>query len=262
MTATLGLAQVAGVVLLMAAGELVLRRTQLPTPVRLASLVPGAVVMLGITDAPARAGWHAVLFVAVVVVVVVPVAGFDQRCAPGITPALLAACAGGVYACVPETDHVLVLVAGLLALVPLTAALRLPLGPGGVAVLVGLLAWAGLTGGTYRHGAVVGAAAVLVLAATEPAARVLAAGVRALPGPWVPGRFRSAAVVGVHTVACLAVSRSAGLQSAVVPAVAVAVPLVALTVLAHAVAVVPWRHRRPSGPVTRPSPAPPMGAPS
>lgn len=216
--------------------------------------LPGALWVV----ANAAPRWHqrwSVLLLGVVVAAAVVASGRVRRLVPvpGGPWMLGLMTAGGVYACVPETGHVqevalavgVAMVAELVAQVrptapaasaaPAAPAARAPqaaqAGQAGLhGVMVGLLGWAVMYGGTYRDSAVIGGAACFGVLVLAPVVALVPAGAWGRPrGAWL----RAAAIVGLQAAAALVVSRTAGLAPTWGRAVVLAVPtLVVLVALA------------------------------
>lgn len=199
-----------------------------PLLARCAAVVPGAVLVAANVGVPLRQRWSGPMLVVVVVVAAAVAPALTARARAGLVPVLALLAAGGVYACVPETDHLQEAALALAALTLAELLARKSLGPAAAVGAVGLLGWATLYGGTYREGALVGGIASLGLLLLEPVAR-------RLPGPRRPllrGSWPQAcATVGLQAGYCLAVSRTAGLQSSFGAALALASPqIVALAI--------------------------------
>lgn len=218
-----------GLVLLVVGGELA-DRLGLGTGWSAALAAPGAVLVTVDVGVDLRQAWAAPVGGALLAGVAPFAIEVDRRyAASGVGPCLLAASAGGVYACVPETDHVVPILGALCLLAAATVLLRLPMGGGGMLVGLGLLVWASLFGGTYRDSALIGAFAAIALVAAEPLGRRLAAVHHG--DPWVSRRSIGPVLVVVHAAACLLVTRTAGLQPTLGRAVALALPVLVGSVL-------------------------------
>jgi hypothetical protein len=156
----------------------------------------------------------------------------------GVTPALYAISAAGVFACVPDTEQAAALLGASLPLAvsgwPLG---RARLGPPGAAAATALLIWVAAVGGRGREAAIIGAVGCLGLLATLPAGRWLAGR--------IDGRLATLRRPGAHALALVlvqlavvtAASRIAGVSAdievaAVVTAVTLLVALAASVLLA------------------------------
>lgn len=178
-------------------------------------------------------------------------ADFDRRrWRDGLTLALLAVTAAGIWATVPDVEAAVVVLGAALPFGLLGWPLvREPpaLGPAGALATAALLAWTVVTGGSGRPGSVAGGLACLGVLAVEPVARLLDRGGGRGLAP-APARPRGTATLPGPAVLLAVQLLMVGVAARVVgrPAsLAVAVPL-ALGELAVGVAVaVTLRRRRP-----------------
>jgi hypothetical protein len=171
-----------------------------------------AVVMVGATAGPAAA------------------AHTDVAWGPtGITPALYAVSAAGVFAAVPNTKAA----AALLGVSVAAAAAGWPLGRArlgraGAASVAALLVWVAAVGSLGREPAIVGAVACLGLLVTLPAGRRLGAScTRRRPSRLQPA-VGALSALAAHTAVVAMASRVAGISSEL----RVAAPVASLTMLA------------------------------
>jgi len=162
----------------------------------------------------------------------------------GLTPALYAVTAFGIFAAVPDTEEAAAVlgasVTGALAGWPLG---RARLGGAGAGGVTALLVWVAAVGGRGRSPSIVGAVACLGLLATLPAGRWLAA-------RWAGDRQRGRGptlppvpVLATHTAVVAVASRVAGISAEL----RVAVPVAAGTAIAALAASTmlvrqAWRH--------------------
>jgi hypothetical protein len=152
----------------------------------------------------------------------------------GLTPALYAISAAGVFAAVPNTGGAVALlgaaVPGACAGWPLGGA---RLGTAGAAGATALLVWTAAAGAAGREPAIVGALACLGLLAACPAGSWLAAHRRTTPGRARPRPVTGpVAVLVVHTAAVAVASRVAGISHEL----RLAVPVAAGTVVVASIA--------------------------
>lgn len=186
---------------------------------------------LATRNAPTPA-WMKVLTVLVAIAVALSAGALDAVELPAVfAHVAVIATAGGIWACVPETDGP----GRGLAVVAIAAAagivLRRPVAPAVFGAVLGLMLFAGLQGGQYRASAVVGMAGsfglFLLVGAVASA---------------VPGRLRlgqgAIALVVAHTVAVGVSSRGAGrgdrlVRSVLIEAVVLAGLVVAIAVVAR-----------------------------
>jgi hypothetical protein len=159
----------------------------------------------------------------------------------GLTPALYAVSAAGVFAAVPNTEEAAALLGAsmpaALAGLPLG---RARLGRVGAAGAAALLVWVAADGSLGREPAVVGAVACLGLLATLPAGRWLATYLRfrrRAPRDLMIGRPLPTLVV--HATVVGVASRVAGTSSELWVAVPVAIATVVFALLVSAALVVP-----------------------
>ena len=221
-----------GVALLGFAGYVTAERAW---PTRALAALPGGLLIVAAPLVDVDQWWARLVVIMLLAAAAVALPDLAQRWdGTGAIGLLLAAGAVGVYACVPETDHLEYLVPAYLVLGLSEAVVRRPFGPGVALAACGLLCWAVLFGGTTRDGAIVGGLACLGLLLLEPVARRLPGGASALVG--------SGAVSGVVAITvlqggyCLAVSRTAGLRTDAWVALAiVAVAAIGLLVTTRAV---------------------------
>lgn|GEM_PF-6981003 len=112
---------------------------------------------------------------------------------------------GGIYACVPETDHVRTLAPVFIA-VAVAALLGWRLQPSAIAVAAGVLCWAAWFGGRYRPSGLIGGLAAVGMLVVEPI-------VARFPGrQLVRGVVAPVILVGLHAGYALLVARTAGLR--------------------------------------------------
>ena len=130
-------------------------------------------------------GWIRGLVLAAAVVGSVAVARTDELWGPmGVTPALYATSAFGVFAAVPDTEEAGALLgAGLAGAVVGWPLGRARLGGAGAGAATGVLVWVAAVGGYGRTPSIVGAVACLGLLLTLPAGGWLVRRWPRLPGP-------------------------------------------------------------------------------
>lgn len=150
-------------------------------------------------------------------------------------PVLFAISVAGVYAAVPDTEQAL----GLLGLSLWFAVLAWPwpttrFGPGGAAGVAALLVWAAADGARGRPASLIGALACFGLLALLPVGARLG---RELPNvlDGVGPRARVVVLGVVQLAVVLLAARTAGLQSSIPKAIALAMPPVAVGLVASAV---------------------------
>lgn len=174
-----------------------------------------------------------------VVVVVTAVAGalgagrLDASWARfGAGPALFAITAGGVFVCVPDTEQAIPLMAAAIGLlIALWPPVRVRLGAGGAAAVVGLVLWTAAVGGTGRAGSVVGGVGCLGVFVVAPAVDAWLQRTGARPWCSGDGSIADALILStVHALLVLFCARVAGFRSSA-PAAGV------LVLLAYATAV-------------------------
>lgn len=179
--------------------------------------VPGALLIVrsGSPGPP----WRDALVVGGVSLAAPLLAWLDQNAIGSPVPTLLIALtAVGVWATVPDTEEVLVLL-GAMAIPTLLAwpAGLTRLGSNGAYALVGLLLWVISWGGRAREGAIIGAVAALgMILVAPPSARIarrLTTTVAGWAGIWL---------LGLHLLLVAITSRVAGLQGDPVRAAAIA----------------------------------------
>lgn len=151
----------------------------------------------------------------------------------GVTPALLALTAAGVFAAVPDTEEAAVLLGATVPMALLGWPLRLvTLGPAGAGGATALLAWVVAVGGRGRTPSIVGGLACLGLLVGLAAGRWLRQRSRA-PGDRRTSRFSGAPLVlAVHGIVVIVASRVAGISGRMSTAVAVAALTVGLSLVA------------------------------
>jgi hypothetical protein len=153
-----------------------------PLPLAGLALAAATAAGLAVTGAPAdpALGWPALA--AIAAAVAAALAAFDRRWGRlGLTPALLAVTAAGIWACVPDVEGPLVLLGAALTVAllgrPGPLAARRPglagFGVAGSAAAAAVVVWVVATGGAGRPGSVVGGLACLGLLLVEPAVRLL-----------------------------------------------------------------------------------------
>jgi hypothetical protein len=167
--------------------------------------------------------------------------------------------AAGIYAAVPDTEHVLVVVG---ILVPF-AALAWPwpvarLGAGGAAGTVALIVWAAAYGARGRPPSVLGAIACLgLLLALAVGPRIPASVPSLLEG--LGARERVLVLGGLQAVVALFAARTAGLQSELLPSVVLSIPPAALAVAIAATIRPPTDGAPDPGPSALTTPSEPSG---
>jgi hypothetical protein len=221
-----------GVALLGLAGYVTAERAW---PTRALAALPGGLLIAAAPLVDVDQWWARTVVIVLLAAAAVALPDLARRWdGTGAVGLLLAAGAAGVYLCLPETDHLDYLVPAYLVLGVSEAVVRRPLGPGVALAACGLLCWAVLFGGTPRDGALVGGLACLGLLLLEPVARRLPGA-----GSAFVGRGALSGVVALTVLQvgyCLAVSRTAGLQTDAWVALAiVAVAAIGLLVATRAV---------------------------
>jgi hypothetical protein len=217
------------------------RRPGGPVPVAGAGLAAAGVAALAATGGfaarpgPGPLAWGAAAAVAAGALL----ADFDhRRRADGLTTALLAVTAAGVWATVPDVEAAVVVLGAFLPFAllgwPLLRSGPPSLGPAGALAVAGLLAWAALAGGAGRPGSWAGALACLGVLATEPLAGRLDRRGRRRGGP--AGR---AGLIGAHLLLVAVAARVVGRPASAATGLALAAAL-----LAGAVAATVWLRRR------------------
>ena len=216
---------------------------RLPDSARLGSgmvlSIPGAWLLAERSDVPGPAWLRTTVLVAVVVIGPL-VADCDRRLRLlGAGPVLLLVTAGGIYATVPDTEQVLVVLGVALPI----ALLGFPwpvaaLGRGGAHAAVAVMLWSAANGAVGRPASIVGALGTFGLLVTIPIGRF--AGGR--PGRWRDrwrgitgsrGRMAAlAALVVVQVAVALYAAQVAGPEHDVTTAVLVLVPAVVVALLA------------------------------
>ncbi|MEO7572243.1 MAG: hypothetical protein ABIX10_07390 [Acidimicrobiales bacterium] len=128
--------------------------------------VPGLVLAAGAVGSVSSGGWA-------LVAVVLVVSQLGSR--PGsvrslAAPVISVGAVGALYACVPDTEHALVVVGGLVAAVGVALGLQAPWGPTGRAVTASLVlvTW---TDGSTRPSALIAGAGIAVVHAVAPSVR-------------------------------------------------------------------------------------------
>lgn len=183
-----------------------------------AAAVPGAVVVADVAAAESDLGWVRALVFTATVAGGALVAAFDhgqRRAALG--PTLLAGTVLGMYATLPDTEQITVVVGAALPLAFLGWPFVLGvLGPGAYAT-VGLLAWVATVGGHGRPGSIVGALAGLGLLLVEPVVRPWWRGRAASP----PRPVHSVGLIALQAGVVTVTSRIAGLETAAGTAAAI-----------------------------------------
>jgi hypothetical protein len=174
-------------------------------------------------------GWVRGLVVASVVLGAIAASLTDAACGEtGVTPALYAIAAAGVFAAVPDTEQAATLlgasVPAALAGWPLG---RTHLGPAGAGTATTLLVWVAAVGGRGREPSIVGAVACLGLLVTLPVGRWLGERV-GHHGAVRPTRHDAFLLVGVQLAVVFVASRVAGVASDL----SVAVPVAAVALVA------------------------------
>jgi hypothetical protein len=215
----------------------VIELLRLAPALELAAAVPGAVLVAGAVPDPA-AGWVRILVGVTIVLGGSVVGNFDHRWRKrAIGPGLAALFVAGVFACVPETKRIVVLLGAAVPLpllgwpVPLAR-----LGRAGSYGVVAVVLWASATDGAARPSAVVGAVACLGLMLAEPVIRTIGnrrSPLDVVPETW-PAWLWAGPVVALHFALVFVGSRVAGIR----PTVAEALTVVAAeTVVVLAVGV-------------------------
>ena len=185
----------------------------------LLGIVPG-VVLLAVAAERGDAGWDVAVAVAVVAAFAAPAIARGDSTWEGsaLGPVAVALAAFGVYACVPDTEQAIPVMAGSVGLAGVAVLVpRAGLGPFGSGAVTALLCWTVAVGGMARSGAIVGGIGCVVAAATTLGYPITTGG-RAGRRMALP-RF----VAAVVTV--LLVSRVAGLRESGLEAAAIAVPV-------------------------------------
>jgi hypothetical protein len=220
------------------------RRPGVPVPVAGAGLAAAGAAALAATGGfaarpgPGPLAWGAAAAVAAGVLL----ADFDhRRRADGLTTALLAVTAAGVWATVPDVEAAVVVLGASLPFAllgwPLLRSGPPSLGPAGALAVAGLLAWAALAGGAGRPGSWAGALACLGVLAAEPLAGRLDRRGRPVGGDGgVAGR---AGLLGAHLLLVAVAARVVGRPASLAAGLALAAAL-----LAGAVAATVWLRRR------------------
>jgi hypothetical protein len=219
------------------------RRPGVPVPVAGAGLAAAGVAALAATGGfaarpgPGPLAWAAAAAVAAGALL----ADFDhRRRADGLTTALVAVTAAGVWATVPDVEAAVVVLGAFLPFAllgwPLLRSAPPSLGPAGALAVAGLLAWAALTGGTGRPGSFAGALACLGVLATEPLAGRLDRRGRPDGAGGAAGR---AGLLGAHLLLVAVAARVVGRPASLATGLALAAGL-----LVGAVAATVWLRRR------------------
>jgi hypothetical protein len=127
---------------------------------------------------------------------------------------------GGIYSCVPETDHIrwLAIAVGVLIVGAIVAGS--PVDSGALAVMCGLLGWAVLYGGQYRDSAMIGGLGSFGLLLLEPLARLLPNRRSHWPTPAIAG-----VLTALQAIGCLVIGRKGGLRADAPGALVVVVPI-------------------------------------
>lgn len=197
-------ALITGLPLLLLAGVAFPWTRRIPFLPVLAAL-PGA-WFIGRSDLPGR-GWVVTLVIAVVAVGGPIIAWFDDRVESPVPSWMFAITAAGVWATVPDTEEILVLLGAIAVPTLLAWPMRvLRLGRIGIHPLVGLFMWAIAWGGRERESAIIGAAAAIGLVAAPISAWFAHRQRMSTPG-WV-----GFLVLASHTGLVLFVTRVAGLE--------------------------------------------------
>lgn len=181
--------------------------------VGVAASAPGAWLLAERTDVPGPEWVRSLVLVAAVVVGPLA-ADFDCRHVRlGVGPVLLLITAGGVYATVPDTEQVLVLLGVAVPIaflgfpVPIAA-----LGRAGAHAAVGVVLWASALGAVGRPAAMIGVVGTFGLFVAAPIGRCLPG--RPLAGVGKHGRIVSLAILAaVQVVLVLYAARAAGPES-------------------------------------------------
>jgi hypothetical protein len=194
---------------LVAGGAALTAATRLPLVARAAALVPGAWLVAAHSSIPGER-WVRVLVFASIVAGGALAADLDRRTARrGLGPVLFAVSVAGVYATVPDTEQVLVLLGAAAPVALLGWPLRRAgLGWAGSPAAVAVLVWSAAVGGVGRPSSIVGAVGCLGAFVLGPVSRR-------------PDRLPAAVIVAAHAVLVLVSARVAGLRPTVRGAVAV-----------------------------------------
>lgn len=197
-----------------------------------AASVPGAWLLAERTGIRGP-GWMRSLVLVAAVVVGPLVADFDNRHARlGAGPVLLLVTAGGVYATVPDTEQVLVLlgVAVPIALLGFPAPIA-ALGRAGAHAAVGTVLWASAFGAVGRPAAMIGVVAAFGLFVAAPIGRCLPG--RPFAGLARHGRIVALAILAaVQVVLALYAARVAGPEPRTGRAVAMLAPALLIALAA------------------------------
>jgi hypothetical protein len=162
------------------------------------------------------------------------VADFDRRASPsGLGPQLLLISIVGLYATVPDTELVLVLLGAMLPITLLAwPQVFARVGSGGAYAAIGLFLWISTIEGAGRPGSIVGAVATLALLVAEPVGRFVASRAHAdrlLECPTV-GRLRAGGFVVMQLLLAAYAARVAGRVDDPIVALVLALPGVAIGV--------------------------------
>ena len=214
-----------------------------PPVVELLAALPGAALVANAAP-DATTEWMKPVVVLVIVIGGAAAGSCDHRWRRrGLGPVLAAITVAGIYACVPETKRLLVLLGVALPLPLMSWPLALTrLGRAGSYTFVAVCMWAAAIDGVTRPSAILGAAASLGLLVAEPLARALAG--RRSPLELVPERLPAVVWVGpvavIHLGLVFIASRVAGIRPTVDEALSVLLGL-AVVVVAIGVGLRQWR---------------------
>lgn len=193
--------------------------------------LPGAFIIVYLGDA--GSGMAAVVILMAIAAGAALVVDFDaefRHTAIGLP--LLAGSVVGLLMTVPDTERAFAVVGVALPLILLGWPKPIvSLGPGAAAA-AGVIGWIAAYAGNGRPGAAIGAVASLGLMLGEPIGRRLAGShPSALLRLASAGPLRSLVVVAIHGVLVFGVARIAGLQEGAIPAMALALPFIAVGAL-------------------------------
>lgn len=224
------------------------------TWVRAAAAVPFAAFLATSPELPDRS-WFQLAVVASVAGGAALAAATDTRWRrEAVAPVLAAVSALGIYAAVPDTEHILAVIGVLVPFALLSWPIPLVrLGAGGSAGTVALILWAAAYGSRGRPASFLGTVACLGLLAALAVGPRLAPSVPSL----LDGLSARACVVvlgALQAVIVLLAARTAGLQSEVPMALLLALPPAALSIAIGAVVRPPPPPPDPPRSTAAPSP--------
>jgi hypothetical protein len=214
----------------LAVGALLLAVAPATWLLRFGSTAHAVVLLAGAASVAVAAGsvddrtWVRALVLAATAIGSLVASRIDRRyCRLGLGPVLFAITAVGVFACVPDTEQAIPLLAASgAALVALWPPVGLRLGASGAYLGVGLVVWTAAVGGVGRPGSVIGGIGCLGVFLFEPVTRALSGDRnRFARAPERTGEARDAVALAiVHVVTVLFCARVAGFQSSALPAAA------------------------------------------